>query len=277
MIGAFNGAYNIGEAGYHSDTVALVNKMTIRPSDQRIRAIDRLIKTLCTNLSLGTLSRTIDYLYCFAAHDQQAANLNWANPGNFTIVNNGAAWTIDQGYIGDGTSYLETNWNAATNGVNFVQNSAMQGIYQLTDIDSGVTPRFSMGATGLSGAAGRQINQKLATGVNNLRTNSLASTNVTSARKGLFVWSRTASNLTSFYYNGNLITTSATASTGVASFTDNILGCDVNGLPSTTITDLGNTFAFVIACAGYGSLERQRIFYRAMNEYLRTIGSINNF
>lgn len=276
--GAFNGGFSIGEVGLHADTIALLNAMTIRPPQKRIIAIDRLIKTLCIQLNLKSLSATIDYFYCCSAHDQQAANLNWATPGSFTLVNNGALWIADQGYIGNNIGYLETNWNAATNGVNFLQNNAMYGVYQLTDIDSGFISHFTMGAAGLAGANGRQINQKLSSNATAIRMNATTSASpTTTSRKGLYVQARTSSVLTTFFQNGVQLSTSSIASTGLASFSDNLLGCNVNGLPNTTICDSGNTFAFFMASAGYANVARQMIFYRAMNEYLREIGSINNF
>ncbi len=90
---------------------------------------DRMVKRL---VDKGYWNR-MDALYIFAQESNGAgeALLNWRNPGTYngTAINS-PAFTSLQGFTGDGsTSYINTNFNPAVDGVNFAQNSASFGVY----------------------------------------------------------------------------------------------------------------------------------------------------
>ncbi len=86
---------------------ALVARMTVAPSTDRKRAMVRLIASL---LTAGVWDR-LDALWLTAAHDAQAARLNWiADRYNLTAINS-PAFTVDRGYKGDGSAaYLTTGF-----------------------------------------------------------------------------------------------------------------------------------------------------------------------
>jgi len=109
----------------------LVAAMTGTPTDLRKGYIARCIGALYAG---GVWAKT-DVLWMLAAHDAQAARLNWITPASFTLSEvNSPTFTTDRGYAGDGsTSYLDTGWDAATNGVSYTQNSAHAGVYARTD------------------------------------------------------------------------------------------------------------------------------------------------
>ncbi len=68
----------------------------------------------------------LDLLYCLAAHDAQAASLNWKAPGSHALTaTNAPLFTAGRGYLCDGsTSYLEAAWAPASDGANFTQDDA---------------------------------------------------------------------------------------------------------------------------------------------------------
>src|SRR5690606_35810663 len=94
------------------------------------RARQLLINTTITNLIAAGLWPKLDVLYLLAAADEQAARLNWKNPGTFTCTAvNSPTFTADRGFAGDGsTSYLDTNFNiSSASGRLYEQNSAHIG------------------------------------------------------------------------------------------------------------------------------------------------------
>ncbi len=104
-----------GAQNFRPETYALVAQMSVQPSFERMRLIDNLIG----GLKDDGLWTKLGLLGVFAAHDEQAARLNWIDPtaGNFTAVNS-PTFTTDEGFTGDGTtSYLNSAyaWNAIPN------------------------------------------------------------------------------------------------------------------------------------------------------------------
>ncbi len=109
---------------------ALFNRMLVQPPDTVKTAISKLIKGLVDS----ALWNKFDCLYILAASDAYNAKLNWIKDDhNLTSVGN-MSFEPFRGYMGDGAgSYLETNYNPATDGVNFILNSCGMGIYSRTD------------------------------------------------------------------------------------------------------------------------------------------------
>lgn len=110
-----------------AETTALLAQMTTQPNAARKSRIDALIVGLKTD---GIWSK-LDALWVMAAHDAQAARLNWMNPTGTTLTEvNSPAFDIDQGYTGDGTSArLDTGYIPSTDGVNLTQNSGCFGVW----------------------------------------------------------------------------------------------------------------------------------------------------
>jgi len=129
----------------------LIAAMTVAPNNFRKANIAQCIQQLYAG---GVWAKT-DVMWVMAAHDEQAARLNWITPGSFTLsAINSPTFTTDRGFNGDGsTSYLDTGWDRATNGVQFTQNNAHASVYQRT----GTALTFGAPATAafqISGAAG---------------------------------------------------------------------------------------------------------------------------
>lgn len=124
----------------------LVAAMSVPPTDLRKGYIAQCIRALYA----GGIWAKLDVMWVLAAHDEQAARLNWITPASFTLTAvNSPTFTTDRGFAGNGTtSYLDTGWDAATNGSQYTQDSAHVGSYQRTAATVGT------GSTGLgSGTA----------------------------------------------------------------------------------------------------------------------------
>ncbi|MEP9379743.1 hypothetical protein ABLE91_23735 [Aquabacter sp. CN5-332] len=114
-----------------SEVAGLLARMS--PAAPAPRAAE--ISTLVSALLAAGLWQKLDAFYMLAAHDAQAARLNWiADHYNLTAVNT-PAFLADRGYAGNGTnSYLDTSFNPATAAApHFTQNAASIGAWSLTN------------------------------------------------------------------------------------------------------------------------------------------------
>lgn len=150
LVGAQRAALG-GASGYsftNAEAAAVVAAMSVAPDDTRKGVIDTLVGALKA-AGLWTL---LDLLFVPAAHDEQAGRLNWKSPGNFTLTAvNSPVFTTDRGFKPNGTtSRLTTTWDAATNGVNFTQDSAHLGCYSLDDGVSADSSDWGAGTSGWS-------------------------------------------------------------------------------------------------------------------------------
>lgn len=93
--------------GYLPEANALFARMTVPPSTARKALINTLIGSM---INAGAWAE-MDCLYVMAAHDAQAARLNWIADQDNLVPVNSPVFTVDRGYAGDGaTSYLTTGF-----------------------------------------------------------------------------------------------------------------------------------------------------------------------
>lgn len=180
-----------------------------------------LINITITNLIQSGLWAKLDVLYIFAAATSQAGLLNWKARTNDCTLVSAPSFTADRGFTGNGTSsYVESNFNPATQGVLYTQDAASFGVWSRTsgqmasscagwfDGTDGVTllPR------GVTDTAGFRINQTLGSSTDAVVTDGT----------GLFAANRSGASATQFYRNGgslNVGTSPNQASTALNSAT----------------------------------------------------------
>jgi uncharacterized repeat protein (TIGR02059 family) len=193
---------------------AIYDQFSTTPSSADAAAQNTFVKSLVDD---GVWDE-LDFMFIFASHAMGAdALLNWINPtGTAATLVNAPTGTQYQGYISDGsTSYINTNWDAATNGVNYIQNSNTYGVYCRTSIQE---DRLVCAVNKTSGAkdftyiyiARSAISQTQSwnnsAGVGNAFNNTNS--------QGLFQSNRTDGTNMSIYHNGvQKDTTAATAAT----------------------------------------------------------------
>lgn len=123
-------------------SAALIARMSVAPDMGRSGLIDGLVRALKGAGVWGKL----DALYLLAAHDAQAARLNWVSASYGLSVSGSPGFTADRGFTGDGNAaYLDSGFNPATAGGRFAQNDAHMGVWIGTDVAS--TAQFDIGST----------------------------------------------------------------------------------------------------------------------------------
>jgi hypothetical protein len=127
-------------SSFDADYQAVLNRAvalgyTLPSASQRIKQ-----NTLVLALKSGGIWTKLDVLYIFANDGgQDFGTLNWKAPTlNQATLINSPTFTANQGLQGNGSSsYINTNFNAVTQGVNYVQNDASRYLYLYTASGTG--------------------------------------------------------------------------------------------------------------------------------------------
>jgi len=250
-------------AAYDAASTALFARMSSQPDATRKGLIDDLI----VQLKADGIWAKLDALWLLAAHDSQAARLNWVSSAHGLAAVNAPAFTADRGYAGNGsTSYLDTNWNPAASSL-FTLDSASLGCW--VNVDAGIGNLVEMGCE--TGTARVRINNRSTTTLMIGRANQDTGTNFNGApadRLGMSIVSRTASNAIAAYRKGSPVASGTTASG--ARPNSNMFLCGYNddgALTSPTTARLAMAFAG----AGLNSTEAAA-FEAAVETFLTAIG-----
>lgn len=217
-----------GNRIFQAETDSLLGRMEAQPSATRKIQIDNLIKSLKNK---GIWSK-LDVLYVFAAHTEQAALLNWVGDYSNATKVNSPTFTTDRGFAGNGSSsYLNSNYNTATQAVNLSQNSASIGIYSRTELASNVDDCGTAKTTATTG--GLYVSHRAANNSSYWRSNTgTTESTVITTSLGWKIVSRTASNSATIYQNTIAKETITTVSSTPVSLVTYIGATNVNGSPS---------------------------------------------
>ncbi len=93
------------------ETVSLIDRMTVKPTPDRVKVVNDTIVALKDE----GIWDYLDVIYFTAAHDSQAAILNWKADNHNLIPVNNPTFTTDVGVNSDGTSsYLYSDYRMNT-------------------------------------------------------------------------------------------------------------------------------------------------------------------
>ena len=247
-------------ATYDARALDLFANMTVTPDAPRKALINALILALD---AAGAWAQC-DVLYLLAAHDEQAARLNWKAPTIRALTAYGApAFTVDRGFTGDGVdAYLGTGVAAPALG-SYAQNSAHLACWSLTDsqaqtVDAGTEGAFK------TVLVLRQLIDKTYAQINN---NTLAQQVTVTNSRGHFIINRSGANAEQIYRNGTEIGNSGSSSVPI-----NDIG-EVEYLKGWG----GNYSARQLAHASAGaslSPTQASAYYLALAAYLAALGAI---
>lgn len=258
MIGV--STWSFDNFGLEPEAVALIARMTTPPDAQRIALINSTYRGLKT---AGILSK-LDALWVMAAHDSQAAGLNWINSSHTLSPVNSPTFTVDRGYAGDGaTSYMDTNYNPATHGVNLTQNSGSFGVWSMTSAQQSTSIAGwldgSDGITILPRSSGNVFSGRVNTGIT-------VTGSVNGDGMGFYVVSRSDASTQSHFKNGALANSDSRSSTAINS----------NNLYIGRSAASSYVSAQISVCLIGANLsdEEHAGLYTAMNAYLTGIGAI---
>lgn len=243
--------------GFTPEAETLFAAMSPAPDANRKVVINNCIVALQS----AAVWSFLDFLYVMAAHASQPAMLNWKNPGTFTLTNGGTAPTfvVDQGFTGNGTDgRLETGWDAANNGVNYLQNSASLWLWSRTAAQGTAQ---DMGRTGFSVLLLRNASDQMIARVNDGTSSTQASTD----GSGWFGASRINASTKRYWRNGAQVGTDM----AVASASPNSIDWWLCG---------GSTTSFSVrqeaAAAAGNSLDGKELaFYNAILAYMQAVGA----
>lgn len=123
---------------YCAEAKALFARMSSQPTIIRKRLINELI----VDLKAASVWTLLDAFYVLAAHDSQAAGLNWVSTSYNLTATGSPTFTTDRGYTGGSGKYLDTAFTPSTHG-------------SLNDLALGVWSRTSaQSAAAMIGAGG---------------------------------------------------------------------------------------------------------------------------
>lgn len=117
----------VGGESFDADYQAILNKATALGYTLPSASVQAKQNTLLTSMKADGVWAKLDVFYVFAQDGGSAfATLNWKNPNaNQSTLVNAPTFVSNQGFTGNGTSsYIDTNYNPATQGVQYTQNNA---------------------------------------------------------------------------------------------------------------------------------------------------------
>lgn len=255
-----------GGSPYDAATVSLLAAFSVDPTSGRKSAINQLI----TSLKSAGIWAKLDALYLLAAHDAQAARVNWKNPGTFNLSVGGGSptFTTDSNYSFDGVDdFLDTNFNPATAGGAYAQNSASFGVWSGTSGQA-----FGSCAGWFDGTDGTTILTRSGSDTVGVRVNQASTAGSSGATdgRGLFVANRSGSTSMQVYRNGSSLTldqglpTQASSALNSASFR-------LGSISASSFTAISLRAAVI---GGSLNSTEQANLYSAMLAYLQHTGAV---
>jgi hypothetical protein len=257
---------------YESETLSLLSRFSVTPSDSWKIAINTCIKTLKT----GGIWALTDVIYFFNMHNQTDALLNWKeNAHNCTIPGNIPTFTTKQGFTGNTstTPYLNTNFNPYSDGFHYTQNSATIAIWRRQFLDNtsstarmefsnyeGGNYRIGIGHYGSIGDSFR-INEITASGwYYNL-----------SRATGLIALTTTSNTNRMLYLNGNYM--SSNTKTSSRAVNNNLYILARNNAGAFPDQPSGNEISFAFAGASLDATKMLTL-YTAVNTFNTTVNGL---
>jgi hypothetical protein len=231
------------------------------PAPDNARKI--VINDLIVSLIADGIWAKLDVLWVLAAHDAQAARLNWKTPASFALTAvNSPTFTTDRGYAGNGTtSYLDTGWDPATNGSNYTQNNASFGLWSRTSGQSAVN-LMGTGTANVCTIVSRNTSDQSSHRIN---TAGLGVGAASLDGSGFWHAERTASSASAIYKNGALEVAGAQTSAALSSSDFNLGRVNTTQFATTQ-------FAAAFMGASFSSGERSA-FYTALQTYMTAVGA----
>ena len=139
------------------EAAAVVAAMTTEPDADRQTAINRMV----ADLVYAGVWEKLSVLYVFAAHDNQAALLNWIDPaGTVALEVNSPTFTTDRGYTGDGVSaYIDTQQVWSTLAGTSQNDVHVGGYFRWTGSTNGGLGTAGSANVGVSRSAGNMLSR----------------------------------------------------------------------------------------------------------------------
>ena len=251
-----------GGGSYDPAAEALFARMSSQPDSVRKKLISDTIVALKT---AGVWSK-LDCLWLMAAHDSQAAALNWVGSSFDLTPTNSPTFTTDRGFTSasTGSRYLDTGFAWGTAGGLASQNSYHIGVWPLTS--SSGPAHYDMGdqSSGFSVLATRSTSNAVFA---NVATGSGYYSDTPAVTDGAYhlIGTRSSSSTMEAYKNGTSLGSASSTSSASANTQALWIGRTVNGYVNKQF------FAAHIG-AGLSSGEAASL-YSALNTYKTAVGA----
>ncbi len=179
---------------------------------------ETLVNDLITGLKADGVWSKLDRLWLFAAENSQSALRDLVAASAATLGSGSPAFSADDGYTGSATEsdkkYIDTNFNPASAGGNYTQNSAMFGVWAITTGSGGANQQrhgwLDAGATKGSYISVHQTGgNTVAANINGAFDNTTTSATAAKFAAG----NRSAAGAIEVYGDGAQLATNTTAST----------------------------------------------------------------
>lgn len=242
--------------------------MSSQPDTVRKTRINALIAAL---KDAGVWAK-LDLLYLPAAHDAQAARLNWVSSSYDLTAVNSPTFTTDRGYAGNGTtSYLTTGFVPSTNAVAATLNSMMMGAWLNAGTDTASDTPSVMGAVSASNASFYS-----AWGASNCvrgRVNQDTTVNFSGTvgtRLGLTAVDRSAAAVVTAYRNGAVSGVQTTASSSLQASA--IFLCGRNNGSGALAAPHDNRISAAFVGGSLSDVQHAAL-YAGLNSYMAAVGA----
>lgn len=226
-----------------------------------------IVNTFIVCLKTNSLFTTLDRYWLFAGENTQSALTDMVNLVSAT--NSGATFTANQGYAGDGSStFVNTNYNPSTNGVNYTQNSAVFGGQDQTNRTTGGNLVVFGAANGAFNIVSDLVpfsgSSNTSAFTNSAGADSIAATTA----RGSFIASRTGASAGEIYLNGSGITPIASTSSGLPPTAFFVGGVSQGGSLAGASTDQISSF---FIASGWNATQAAN-FETCQNAMMTSIG-----
>lgn len=238
---------------------ALIARMSVAPDAARSGLIDAAVRAI---KAAGVWAK-LEALWLMAAHDAQAARLNWVSSSYSLSAVNSPAFTADRGYAGDGaTRYLDTNLTPGTSAMQ--ADSCAIGVWSRTDADNA--------GCAMGGASSNSIYifPRNAGDFAARLNNSTSATAAVADSLGLFAANRSASNAVQLYRNGASAGSSAGTVVGRPTVPLFLLARNNGGMPNAHDT---RQLAMAFVAKASMSAGEHAALHAALAAYLIAVGA----
>ncbi len=231
-----------GGVGVDAEAQAYFDILSTPLSGGRQGTIDQFVKGLKASLGTTLLSDYFDRVWILANETEESALQTLVNVSADDATNeHSTAFAVDRGYTGDGTNdYIDTKYNGSTDATVFALDDGSVGLYIRTEVDeTGFDMGAKVGTDWIQLIASYGTDEK---GYLRLNTDNAAGDDNTDSR-GVFIGTRTASNVQLLYKNGVEIVSGSNSSTAIPNADIFISGYNTSGLDLPTAKQYA--FAFI--------------------------------
>jgi hypothetical protein len=204
------------------DIATYIGGMVTPLSSAQLTKVNAQFIDMKAGLGITDADEAFDVWYYLGNETAESSLRNMVKRLHDAVAVNSPTFTPYEGFTGDGISmHINTNYNANTQGVRYTLNSATMGYYGRLNVNTGIPfGVYDNGGTTFSVIMGRNASNQFQVRINTAGAGVIGTN---TAGYGMFIGSRTASNVTNGYRNSSIGTTKIDESVSMYSYTHYIL------------------------------------------------------